>query len=552
MSTKKLFSTKNRHTINPMAKKGVNKWLVVIILACAQFIMVLDSTVMNVSISQVVKDLNTSVSGLQAAITFYTLTMAAFMLTGGKLGDKLGRLKAFRIGAVIYGLGSLITAISPNLETLMLGWSVIEGLGAVLVIPAIAALIAINYKGKDRVIGYTLIGAASGVAVAAGPLIGGYVTTYLSWRYVFAAETVIMAVVLLFSGKIVESKVKRPKVNIDIRSVLFSATGMGILVYGILQSKTWGWITPQASPQINGNDITPLGISLVAYLILVGIFILRLFYLRQVALEKAKANPLLSVSMFKIKVLRSGLAVLSAQYIIVSSIFFAVPIYLQMVLGLDALQTGLKIFPLSIAIVVFSLAGSRMIERYTPRQIVRRGQTLLVFGVLLVLLSIEPELENVLFAIGMLILGAGLGLLASQIGNVTMSSVTEDKTSEVGGLQGTFQNFGASLGTALIGSIMIANLTTGFVSNINNNDSIPQEVKTSIDQRAKTGIPIVSSKEVEQYSLDAGLSVIEAEAISDSYESSQLHSLRYSMFVIAVLALAAIIFSKNIPNKKLV
>lgn len=535
-----------------MAKKGVNKWLVVIILACAQFIMVLDSTVMNVSISQVVKDLGTSVSGLQAAITFYTLTMAAFMLTGGKLGDKLGRLKAFRIGAVIYGIGSLITAISPNLETLMLGWSVIEGLGAVLVIPAIAALIAINYKGKDRVIGYTLIGAASGVAVAAGPLIGGYVTTYLSWRYVFAAETVIMAIVLIFSSKIVESKAKRPKVDIDMRSVLFSALGMGILVYGILQSKTWGWITPQASPQINGNDITPLGISMVAYLILIGIFILRLFYLRQVKLEKAKANPLLSVSMFKIKVLRSGLAVLSAQYIIVSSIFFAVPIYLQMVLGLDALQTGLKIFPLSIAIVIFSLAGSKMIERYTPRQIVRYGQILLVFGVLLVLGSIEPDLKNILFAVGMLILGSGLGLLASQIGNVTMSSVTEDKTSEVGGLQGTFQNFGASLGTALIGSIMIANLTAGFVTNINSNESIPQEVKTSIDEKAKTGIPIVSAKDVEQYSLDAGLSVIEAEAISDSYKSSQLHSLRYSMFVIAVLALAAIIFSRNIPNKKLV
>ncbi|MBI5357378.1 MFS transporter [Candidatus Saccharibacteria bacterium] len=534
-----------------MASKGKSKWLVVIILACAQFIMVLDSTVMNVSISQVVKDLNTSVSGLQAAITFYTLTMAALMLTGGKMGDIWGRLNAFKIGAVIYGIGSLITALSPNLATLMIGWSLVEGLGAVLVIPAIAALIAMNYQGKDRVLGYTLIGAASGIAVAAGPLIGGYVTTYLSWRYVFAAETVIMAVVLMFSGSIIEKRQKGPKTSIDIRSVLLSASGMGLLVFGILQSKTWGWITPQALPEINGKEIAPLGISLVAYLILFGVVILRSFYLRQKELEAAKANPLLRVSMFSIKVLRSGLAVLSAQYIITSAVFFVMPIYLQMVLGLDALETGMKIFPLSVSIVIFSMVGSKLITRYSPKQIVRAGQLALVGGSLLVLGAIDPELKGILFALGMLVLGAGLGLLASQIGNVTMSSVSEDKTSEVGGLQGTFQNFGASLGTALIGSIMIANLTAGFITNINQNPELPDNLKTSISDKAQAGVPIVSSPEVEQYALNAGLSTNEADAITSSYESSQLKSLKHAMFFVVILGLAAIALSRNIPSKKL-
>lgn len=534
-----------------MASKGKNKWLVVIILACAQFIMVLDSTVMNVSISQVVKDLGTSVSGLQAAITFYTLTMAALMLTGGKMGDIWGRLYAFRIGAIIYGIGSLITALSPNLTTLMIGWSVIEGLGAVLVIPAIAALIAMNYKGRDRVLGYTLIGAASGIAVAAGPLIGGYVTTYLSWRYVFAAETVIMAAVLLFSGSIVEKRQKGPKPSIDIRSVLLSAGGMGLLVFGILQSKTWGWVTPQAIPEINGKEIAPLGISLVAYLILLGVIILRSFYLRQQSLEAANANPLLRVSMFSIKVLRSGLAVLSAQYIITSAVFFVMPIYLQMVLGLDALETGMKIFPLSVSIVLFSVVGSKLITRYSPKQIVRAGQLALVGGSLLVLGAIDPELKNVLFALGMLVLGAGLGLLASQIGNVTMSSVSEDKTSEVGGLQGTFQNFGASLGTALIGSVMIANLTAGFVANINQNPELSDNLKSTISNKAQAGVPIVSSPEVEQYALNAGLSTVETDAITSSYENSQLKSLKHAMFFVIVLGLAAIALSRNIPDKKL-
>ena len=180
----------------------MKNWPVIAILGSAQFVMVLDGTVMNVSISTVVEDLDTSVDAMQAAITFYTLTMAALMLLGAKLGDVWGRRRAFVIGSIVYAIGSLTTALSPNVVVLFLGWSIIEGMGAVLVIPAIAALIADNYEGHARVAAYAIIGAASGAAVAAGPLIGGFMTTYLSWRYVFVAEVVIMAVVVLFARRI--------------------------------------------------------------------------------------------------------------------------------------------------------------------------------------------------------------------------------------------------------------------------------------------------------------------------------------------------------------
>ena len=175
----------------------MRKWLPLMILASAQFIMVLDSSVMNVSISQIVADLNTTVTGVQSAITMYTLVMAAFMLVGAKLGDILGRDRAFGLGLAVYGLGSLITALSPNLTVLLIGWSGIEGLGAVLVIPAIAALTAANYEGKERAFAYSMIGGAAGAAIAAGPLIGGYVTTTWSWRYVFVGEVVVVIAVLI-------------------------------------------------------------------------------------------------------------------------------------------------------------------------------------------------------------------------------------------------------------------------------------------------------------------------------------------------------------------
>lgn len=526
----------------------MKKWFIVIVLAFAQFVMVLDSTVMNVSISTVVSDLGTTVSGMQAAITFYTLTMAALMLTGAKLGDRWGRLKAFRIGSIIYALGSLITAFSPNLTALLIGWSVIEGLGAVLVIPAIAALIAVNYKGKDRIVGYTLVGAASGVAVAAGPLIGGYTTTYLSWRYVFIAEVIVMLLVLVASRFIHEQKTKLPKVQLDMPSVLLSAVGMTVLVFGILQTKSWGLITPKAYPEIAGMEIAPLGISLSAYLILLGLYILKVFVNRQQKLESTNKQPLLKVSMLSIKVLRSGLAVLNAQYVITAATFFVIPIYLQMVLGLDALETGIRIFPLSVAIVIFSVVGSKLSSSYSPQKIVRIGQLSLVLGSVVLLYAINPELSGWLFASAMFAVGIGLGLLASQLGNINMSAVPEKLSSEVGGLQGTFQNLGSSLGTAIIGTVMITSLTTGFVDTVTANPSLSENVKTTISENSKAGIPIATTSDVEKYALKAGLPSEQAVSLANDYSDAQLNSLKVSMFFLVILALLSMYFSKNLPN----
>jgi len=524
----------------------MNKWTVVAVLALAQFVMVLDSTVMNVSIQEVVTDLGTTVSSMQAAITFYTLTMAAFMLIGAKIASKLGLVKAFVIGALIYGAGSLITGLSQNIQTLMLGWSLIEGLGAVLVIPTIAALIATNYKGKERITAYAIIGGVSGAAAAAGPLIGGFVTTYFSWRYVFIAETIIMLAVLFFAKKFKDVSAKSNK-PIDLLSGLLSAAGMALVVFGMLQSKVWGWVTPILTPQINGQPIAPFGISVVAYLIIFGSVILWLFYERQKKLETQKANPLVDVSLFKINRLRSGLAVLFSQYVITASVFFVIPIYLQMILGKDALETGIKILPLSVGLILFSLAGTKLSAKYSPKKIVRLGQIVLVVSTLLLLQAINKDLTGVLFAIAMLLLGAGLGLLASQLGNINMSSVAEDKSSQVGGLQGAFQNLGSSFGTALIGSVMIASLTTGFISNVQSS-SLPSNIKEYVQLNTKS-VQILPSSDVEQYAIDTGLSQTESQQIATIYQQAQLQGLKKALFYLVVITLLSILLSRNLPNK---
>ena len=227
-------------------------WGVIGMLAAAQFIMVLDTTVMNVSISQVVADLNTTVVGLQTAITMYTLVMAAFMLIGGKIGDRWGAKRTFWIGMLVYGTGSFATALSQNLTQLLIGWSLIEGLGAILVVPSIAALTAKTYTGKQRALCYGILGGVAGASMAAGPLIGGWVTAYYSWRYVFAAETLVVLFLMLFL-KLIPATVGR-KSKLDTLGAVLSAAGLGAIVLGVLQSSQWGWITPKpAAP------FTPLG-----------------------------------------------------------------------------------------------------------------------------------------------------------------------------------------------------------------------------------------------------------------------------------------------------
>jgi MFS family permease len=525
----------------------MKKWLPVLILAIAQFVMILDGTVMNVSISTVAKDLGTSITGMQTAITVFTLTMAAFMLTGGKLGDIWGRRKAFKIGSVVYAIGSMTTALAPTLGVLFVGWSIVEGLGAVLVIPAIASLAAANYEKKDRVIAFSLLGAAMGLAAAVGPIIGGFVTTYFSWRYVFAAETIVMAVALLFAYKIKDAEITG-KTKLDVPSVILSALGMILLVFGVLQSRSWGWISPLAKPEIHGVEIAPLGISVVAYLIVLGIIVLKLFSNRQRKLVADGKQAFLNPALLKIPVLKSGLLIFAAQYFAIASIFFIIPVYLQVIIGYDALQTGLKLLPLSVGMLIFTIIGSRRTGIWTTRRIVRTGQLAMAVGALCILGSISVELKESLFLIGMFFAGIGFGLLASQLGNSNMSAVQDSQTGEAGGLQGVAQNLGSSFGTALAGSVFILTLTSGFTAAVQSNPDLSAQAKTVITQDAAGGVGIVSKSQAEQYVIAQGGSQETADEVAGIYQNSQLDALRYATFFIFCCLLLSIFWSKNLSS----
>jgi MFS family permease len=527
----------------------VRKWLPLMILASAQFIMVLDSSVMNVSISQIVHDLNTTVTGVQSAITMYTLVMAAFMLVGAKLGDILGRDLAFGLGLAVYGLGSLTTALSPNLTVLLIGWSGIEGLGAVLVIPAIAALTAANYEGKDRAFAYGMIGGAAGAAIAAGPLIGGYVTTTWSWRYVFVGEVAVVLVVLAVHRRMHRAPKPEHAPKLDYGGAALSAIALGLIVFGILKSSTWGWIKPIAAPTIGGHEITPLGFSLVPFLIVGGLVVLGLFMSWEERRERLGRSTLVDRALLKIDTLRGGLSSLAAQQLILMGTFFVLPVYLQVQLGFDAFDTGKRLFPMSVSMLAAALAGPKLAVRFAPRAVVQVGLAAMALAALVLVGTIDVTLNGTAFAVALIFFGIGAGLLMSQLGNVIMSSAPPEQTNEAGGLQGTAQNLGASLGTALIGSVLLLGLLNGFNSRIQQNPAVPANVKTEIAAATAKGVPIVTTDQAHKALLDAGLSPDEADAVTADYADAQLNALKISMLAVAFLAVLSLWFTRRLPGR---
>jgi EmrB/QacA subfamily drug resistance transporter len=527
----------------------MRRWFPLIILAAAQFVMVLDSSVMNVSISQIVADLDTTVTGVQAAITAYTLVMAAFMLVGAKLGDIWGRDRAFGIGLAVYGLGSLTTALSPNLGVLLFGWSLIEGLGAVLVIPAIAALTAANYEGKERAFAYGIIGGVAGAAIAVGPVIGGWVTTYFTWRLVFVGEVVVVLAILVVRKRMQPAPRPEHPPKLDVVGAALSAVGLGLIVFGILQSSSWGWVQPLDSPTIGGIEVTPLGFSLVPFLIVGGAFLLWFFGVWEERRERLNQDTLLERALLRIEALRAGLATLMSQQLVLMGTFFVLPVYLQVVLGLNAFETGKRLLPMSVTMLIAALLGPKLAARLAPRLVVQIGLAAISVAAFVLMGTIDVELKDTAFKLSLALFGVGAGLLMSQLGNVIMSSAPPGKTNEAGGLQGTAQNLGASLGTALIGSVLLGGLLTGFTTRIAENPALSEPVRTEIQAATQQGIEIVTTEQANDVAIAAGLSPTEADAVTADYADAQLEALKKAMLGVALLALLSLLFTRRLPGK---
>jgi len=377
------------------------------------------------------------------------------------------------------------------------------------------------------------------------------VTTNLSWRWVFAGETVVVIGILLVRGQIARAPAAARRPRLDIVGVALSSAGLGLVVFAILRSSVWGFVQPRNPPTIGGTEITPLGFSVVPFMVLGGLALLGAFVEWEQRRVRRGEDALLDTALLAIGQLRAGLSTLVGQQLVLMGTFFVIPVYLQVVLGLDAFETGKRLLPLSVAMLVFALLGPRIAARRSPRTVAQFGLMAVSIGAVVMLATLDVKLNDTGFKIALALIGAGAGLLASQLGNVIMSAVDPTQTSEAGGLQGTAQNLGSSLGTAIVGAVLIGALATGFSERVTSNPEIPPTVQTTIAESTAEGIDIVPVQAVEDAALEAGLTAPAAHAIADDYGQAQLDALRLSLGAVALAALLSLWLTRGLPGKAL-
>ena len=432
-------------------------------LALAQFICSYATSNMNVAINDIATDLGTTVSGVQTTIAVFTLTMAALMIPGSKLTDILGRTYLFRRGLLVYGVGALVAAAAPGLGILILGYSLLEGIGTALLIPPVYILATVFFPDlTSRARAFGAISAAGGIGAAAGPLIGGIITTTISWRAAFVVQALVVGIVIIQSRKIVEPGVQGEKPGFDIVGTILSATGLFFVVVGILQASTYGWFKASQDFVIGTTVVIPQGgISPVWVFVLIGVVLLALFFWHIRSRERAGKEPLLSTRLFKNRTSNLGLITQNIQWLVLVGLSFVVSVYLQTVRGYTAIETGLILTPATIGVLLSSMAAGRLARRRPQAILIRRGFVVTVAGILLLLLLVRETSNVFTFVPGLFLVGFGVGVMLTSSVNVVQSAFPEEDQGEISGLSRSLSNLGSSLGVAIAGTVIVSSLVEG-------------------------------------------------------------------------------------------
>ncbi|WP_420753705.1 MFS transporter [Rhodococcus sp. O3] len=458
-------------------RKSGHSRLLALLLAMAMFVLVVDTSLMNVSISAVVRDLETTVSGVQAAIALEALVSAAFILIGSKVGDLIGRKRAYVLGLLGYATGATAMALAQSLTAVIVFWAIVGGIGASLLLPAMQSLVHGNFEGDAQKKVYALVGAAAAIAAAVGPLLGGFITTYLSWRIAFVLEVVIIAAVLSGIGLVRDVPYTGER-GVDAVGALLSVLGMGGIVLSIL---VW---------QEGGESVA--GLFVVGAAALAG---LAYWLVRR---KRAGAPALLDPDLFRSKIFRLGITGQMLQQIALGGVMIALPIYLQMVLEYNAMQAGLSLAPLSLSMFVVALLAGKKAGARRPSTIIRWGFLLVTIGIV-VLLPIVPRAD---FGWGLLlplaVAGSGLGLLVSQLNNYTLAPISEERVSEAAGTNSAAGSFGLSFGLAFAGAILLATLSITFTSMAESSDVLPPAEQQRVAQVLEEDAEVMSNTQLEE------------------------------------------------------
>ncbi len=528
----------------------MKRWGVVIVLSLSMFIIVIDTTIMNVSIAALVEDLDTTVQGIQAAISLYALVMAAFMLPAGKLSDILGKKRTFSIGVILFGVGTFTASISQNLAVLIIGWSVIEGLGSALMLPTLQNILRSSYEGQERALGYAILGGVAAAGAALGPLMGGFLTTYYSWRWAFRLEVIIVVIVLALRYLIPRDLVTGKRSRLDVGGVVLNATGMTLIVLGVLLSSSFGWVVAK-KPLVVGNlEIAPFGLSFTPFLVGAGVLVVIAFFQFEERRRLEGRDVLLDPAIFDSREFRSGVIGRFIQLMVQAALLYSLPLFMLLYLEMNSFETGLSLMPFSIGIIALSIGGTRLATRWRPSAIIQAGFVLAAAGLVVIVLQLDPAMSSSALFVGSIIAGAGFGLIVSQIVNLLLSTVRPETVAEATGVSSTAEQLGNAIGVALIGSIMLNTLNSTIARTVTASSALSAEVKSAAIAAAERDIPLMSSTQVE--ALLVGLDPATRDELVSIYNQAHLTAFAAALLFLALMAAVGFLVGRRLPTMQLV
>jgi EmrB/QacA subfamily drug resistance transporter len=476
---KKLEETSGGLSSEVAHRHGLRKWLPMVVLSIAVMIIIIDTTVLNVSLRPIVNDLHTNLQGIQWVISAYSLTLAALTVTGGRLGDLFGRKRMFMLGAVIFAVGSFITSISHSVGMMISGESIIEGVGAALMMPATASLLVSNYRGRDRALAFGIWGGIAAASSAIGPIFGGFITTHYSWRWAFRINVFVALLLLLGSVIIAEGRDRIEKTELDFLGVFLSATGLLAFVYGIIESSTYGWWKAIRPFAFFGHRL-PGGISPTPYGMVLGVLLLLVFAWWQNNAEKHGHTPLVSVHLFQNKQFTAATAVVAFLSFGMIGLIFAIPVFLQSARNLDALHTGLALLPMSLTMLVVAPASAFIAKHVVPKRLIQVGLLIATLASVVLHFSIHANSGAASFIPGLILFGFGLGLVMAQSSNMALSAVSVEQAGEASGVNNTLRQVGSSFGSAIIGAVLLTTLAGSLAKGVTSSSVIPDSAKPAI------------------------------------------------------------------------
>ena len=520
-----------------------------IVLCAATFIASYDSTAMSVAISAIVKDLNTTVSGVQGALAAYSLVMAACMITGAKLSGIYGAKRIFVLGVLIYGTGALVTALSPRLGVMLLGWSLLEGIGSSMQMPAALTLITHSYPpGDSRVKALGSFSAVAAVGAAAGPLIGGAITTAWTWRISFAMEFLVVLIIVSQRSRIPATPVDEPRPRLDVIGAVLSALGLALVVFGIIQAGVYGWFRAKVPFSIGGVTLIDAGsVSPVVLFVIAGLLVLVGFAVWLRHLNRRAGEPLIHLSIFSKPAVSAGLVAMAALYLVLGGSFFIVPVFVQYALSYSAFLTGVVLTPVAVMVSVGAARATVLTGKMPTRRVVSIGFALILGGT--VLLALLMPLADTGWALlpGLALVGAGVGLNMALLQNLVQSGVPAEQAEEISGVSKTSAFLGQSIGTAVAGSVLIAGLTLFLTVLTNESTVLSAAQKADVARQVEQGVQVVSNAELEKYL--AKVPPTTASEIIQINARARSLAMGMALFVIALAAAVALVATQRLVNR---